>query len=81
MSVSTNAAVVAAIECMATDIDKTWDSPLNWAAVTASLAELIVDIGETIEPVHLATLLGTAAMAMRQSWALNAVDLSTGGEA
>lgn len=67
MANDAKAAVAAAVETMASDMGRTWDSALNWAATTEALIEMIADIGNTIDQVQLATLLGAAAMARRQS--------------
>lgn len=59
--------VAETVDTMALDMGQTWDTALNWAAVTDELIEIIADIGGKVDKIQFAMLLGAAAMARRQS--------------
>jgi hypothetical protein len=67
MADTAKAAVLTAVDSMASDMKATWDSQLNWAATCDALMDVIVEIGVDADPVHTAILLSAAAMARRQS--------------
>lgn len=67
MANNAKAAIRSAVDNMASDMGATWDGQLNWAATTEALIDLIINVGDRLDQVELATLLGTAAMARRQS--------------
>lgn len=67
MAEPAKAEIFAAIDAMASDLKATWDSPLNWAATTDALIDLIVVIGDELDPRRFSTLVAAAAMARRQA--------------